>query len=185
MIPEDIIWETFPELLTKRLILRQIGPADIYKVFEGLSHQKVIKYYGVSFNSLDATEEQMSWYESLWANRTGIWWGITKRGKKNIIGACGFNNYDPKHQKAEVGYWLIPEFWGQGYAIEALRVILEFGFEQMQLHRIEAFVEKGNHISSRILDKFKFTHEGTMRNCEFKNGQFISLMIYALLREER
>lgn len=183
MIPEHIIWHQFPRLETQRLVLRQIVPADISKVFEGLSNKKVIKYYGVSFKTLEATEEQMDWYEALWNDRTGMWWGISLKGEKDLIGACGYNNYEEQHQKAELGYWLIPGFWGKGYATEALRPVLEFGFDQMQLQRIEAFVEKGNRASNRLLEKLDFKYEGTMENCEFKNGRFISLRIYALFHD--
>ena len=183
MIPEHRIWEYFPTLHTNRLELRKIHPVDIHEIFAGLSDQRVIQYYGVSFETLTQTEEQMDWYESLWKDRTGIWWGICQKGEQQLIGACGFNNYEEDQQKAELGYWLIPEYWGRGFASEALKAIVEFGFEQMQLHRIEAFVEEGNKVSGRILEKFQFIHEGTMRNCEYKNGRFISLMIYALLKE--
>ena len=183
MIPEDIIWHEFPHLETPRLTLRQILPTDINKVYEGLSHKDVIKYYEVSFQTLEATKEQMDWYESLWKERTGIWWGICLKGQRDLIGACGFYDYEEKHQKAELGYWLFPEFWGKGFASEALPPILEFGFDLMQLHRIEALVEKGNHASSQLLEKHGFNYEGTMQDCEFKNGRFISVHMYALLNE--
>lgn len=183
MIPEYVIWERFPTLQTERLNLRQINYKDKEKVFEGLSHPKVIKHYGVSFKTLEETEEQMDWYERLWNERTGIWWGICKKGGNKLIGACGFNNYEEQHQKAELGYWLLPTHWRQGFASEAIKPVLEFGFEQMQLQRIEAFVEFGNKASGHLLEKFNFMHEGTMRNCEFKNGKFISVLIYALLKE--
>lgn len=184
MVPEATIWEKFPILNTHRLTLRQIRPKDIHQIFEGLSDQQVIKYYAVSFNSLEATEEQMKWYEGLWKNRTGIWWAISLKGEKELIGACGFNNYEEKHRKVEIGYWLFPAFWQKGFASEAIKKILEFGFEQMQLQRMEAFVEEGNDSSSGMLEKLNFSYEGTMRHCEFKNGTFINVLIYALLQND-
>lgn len=103
---------SFPSLNTKRLILRQINSTDIQNIYKGLSDPEVIKYYGISFDSLEATEEQMTWYRNLEKNETGIWWAICSLDNKTFYGAGGFNNVSKEHKKAEIGFWLLPEFWG-------------------------------------------------------------------------
>jgi [ribosomal protein S5]-alanine N-acetyltransferase len=67
---------------------------------------------------------------------------------------------------------------------EAIPLICKYGFEKLALHRIEGFVEPENLNSKKALDKLGFKHEGTMRDCEIKNGRFISLDIYAILNKE-
>src|SRR5690606_5042185 len=98
-----------PKLTTPRLWLRPIEPADIDHVYRGLSHPDVIKYYGVSFHSLEATQEQMAWFRDLEENGTGIWWAICSPDNRIFYGAGGFNGMSREHRKAEVGFWLLPD----------------------------------------------------------------------------
>ena len=82
-------------------------------------------------------------------------------------------------QKAEIGLWLLPAYWGQGYMQEAMPLICQYGFEQLGLHRIEGFVESNNANCQQALAKLSFIHEGRMQDCELKDGKFISIDIYA------
>jgi len=171
----------FPEFHTKRLALRRILPADQQKIFEGLSDPLVIKYYGVSYLTYEATGEQMNWYENLWISGTGAWWKICDLETSEFLGACGLNNLQKFHRKAELGFWLLPKYWGNGIVYEGMQEVLDFGFEVLNLHRIEAFVEVGNENSMKALLKRGFKHEGTMEDVELKNGKFISLHVFAKL----
>lgn len=173
--------DDFPTLRSPRLHLRQFRQEDIHDVFYGLSHPDVIKYYGVHFDTLKATQEQMNWFVSLETNRTGIWWAICRAEGSAFLGAAGFNNWSHGHRKAEIGFWLLPEYWGKGIVSEALPLVCNYGFGKMGLHRIEAFVESENLNSKTAMSKMGFSLEGTMVDCEIKNGRFISLDIYARL----
>ena len=173
----------FPEIKTQRLLLRQIESSDQPKIFEGLSHPEVIAYYGVSYGNLEATKAQITWYESLWATGLGIWWAISSTDREVFYGACGFNNHAVTHKKAEIGFWLLPEYWKKGIVQEAVSAIVDYGFNDFGLHRIEAFVEVGNSKSKKALKKLKFNYEGTMVDVEIKNGQYISLEVYARLKD--
>ncbi len=172
----------FPTLQTDRLLLRQFRPADINNVFYALSHPDVIPYYGISFRTLEETQVQMDWFAELEREGTGLWWAICSPDDTTFYGACGLYLINPQHRKAETGFWLLPEYWGRGIMREALPVMLDYGFRQRNLHRIEAFVESENGNSKRILEKLDFAYEGTMRECEIKNDRFISLAIYARFR---
>ncbi len=85
------------------------------------------------------------------------------------------------NKKAEIGFWLLPEYWGNGILKELMPLICNYGFNQLNLHRIEGFVESNNTNCKRGLAKFDFKYEGTMVDCEIKNEKFISLDIYALI----
>lgn len=78
----------------------------------------------------------------------------------------------------------MPNFWGQGMMKEAMPLICDFGFNQLGLHRIEGFVESENKNCKNAMYRLDFQHEGTMKDCEIKNGKFISLDIYAKLKNE-
>lgn len=172
----------FPELQTKRLHLRQIQGPDKPLIFEGLSHPEVIRYYGVSYTSLEGVQEQMRWYRNLEKSESGIWWAICKKGESSLIGACGFNEWHQEHRRIELGYWLLPAYWQQGIMSEALSEIMNYAFSELNIHRIEAIVESGNEGSKKLLDRLGFAFEGTHKDCEIKNGAFISLDYFACIR---
>jgi [ribosomal protein S5]-alanine N-acetyltransferase len=174
----------FHTLHTARLLLRPFTSADLHHVFQGLSHPDVIRYYGVSFNSLEDTQEQMKWFNELERNGTGRWWAICAADGSSFYGACGLNNLSAEHKKAEIGFWLLPEHWNKGIMTEALPAVIHYGFSTLGLHRIEALVESGNKSSVNVLEKMNFLYEGTMRDCEIKNGKFISLEIYARINQK-
>ncbi|MCU0346290.1 MAG: GNAT family N-acetyltransferase [Saprospiraceae bacterium] len=172
----------FPTIKTERLLLRQFQDSDLENVFKGLSHPEVIPYYGVNYDSLEATQAQLQFFADLEAHSTGIWWAICSPDNQVFYGAGGLNGLVREHQKAEIGFWLLPEHWGQGIMKEAMPLICEHGFKVLGLHRIEGFVESENLNCKAAMRKLDFRHEGTMRECEIKNGKFISLDIYAKLR---
>lgn len=172
----------FPAIKTSRCTLRKIVPGDITHIYEGLSHPEVIRYYGVSFDTLESTKEQMEWFDRLENEETGIWWAICSSDNTTFYGAAGLNNVSHNHRKAEIGFWLLPAYWGLGIMPEVVPEILNYGFKTLNLHRIEGIVENDNANSKRLMEKLGFQHEGTMKECEVKNGHFISLDIYALFK---
>lgn len=172
----------FPEIKTERLLLRQFAESDLTNVFKGLSHPDIIKYYGVNYNSLEATKAQMHFFTDLEKNETGIWWAVCSLDNQIFYGAGGLNSLSKEHKKAEIGFWLLPDFWGKGIMTEAMPLICKYGFEKLELHRIEGLVETENSNCKSAMAKLDFSHEGTMKDCEIKNGKFISLDIYAKLK---
>jgi len=170
----------FPIIRINRLLLRQFVDSDIENVYKGLSDPEIIKYYGVSYKTLEDTKAQMRFFSDLEKEGTGIWWAVCSLDNKTFYGAGGLNSLSKEHKKAEIGFWLLKEFWGQG----VMPVICNYGFDNLGLHRIEGLVETDNLNCKNAMKKLDFKHEGTMRDCEIKNGKFISLDIYAKLRSE-
>lgn len=175
---------SFPTLITSRFLLRQFTDSDLENVYKGLSNPKVIKYYGISFSTKGETEEQMKWFSDLEKNKTGIWWAICDKKTNEFVGAGGLYEIQKSNRKAEIGFWLLPDYWRKGIMMEVMPVICNYGFSQLNLHRIEGFVETGNANCKNALAKLNFNFEGTMVDCEVKNGKFISLDIYSLLHNQ-
>lgn len=170
-----------PVLSSNRLTLRPVQRDDQAFIFNGLSHPEVIRYYGVSYDTFEATSDQMDWYEQLHQNGTGAWWLVLEASTNRFLGAGGLNDLAEDHRKAEIGFWLLPEAWGNGYMKEAFPLILNYAFHHRNLHRIEGFVDQGNANCKRALSKVGFTYEGTMRDCEVKDGLPLSIDIYSRL----
>lgn len=155
--------------------LREMQDDDIQHIFRGLSHPEVIQYYGVSFATLEETLEQMDWYRKLKETGTGIWWKILT-DKNEFVGACGFNNMEK--DKAEIGFWILPEFWKEGYAFRSVTYILNYGFTVLNLKKIEAFVDSRNEACIRFMDKLEFVFVKCIPEYEIKDGNPIDLNYY-------
>lgn len=168
------------EIKTERILLREIENSDIEHVFKGLSNPDVIKHYGVSFQSLEATKDQMEWF----ADAKQKWFAICSIDNKIFYGAGGLNDISKEHHKAEIGLWLLPKYWGKGIMKEAMPLICNYGFEELNLHRIEGFVDSQNLNCKNAMSKLDFVLEGTMRDCEIKNDEYISVDIYSRLKEK-
>ena len=100
-----------------------------------------------------------------------------------LIGGVGLR-FAFQHQHAELGYCIGVPFWGNGYATEAARAMLGYGFETLNLHRIFASHFKPNAASGRILVKLGMRHEGCQREHIRKWDQFVDLELYGMLRRE-
>src|SRR6185437_15911520 len=85
------------------------------------------KYYGVSYDSLESTKKQLDFFAELEKNKTGIWWAVCLPDNKIFFGAGGLNNLDKEHRKAEIGFWLLTEFWGKGLMVETMPLICNYG----------------------------------------------------------
>ncbi|PYZ93380.1 N-acetyltransferase [Salipaludibacillus keqinensis] len=142
------VTDTFPVIETKRLVLRKVTKEDAKDILNYLSDKEVMKYYGLEpFKSINDALSEISWYQSIHKNKTGIRWGITSKEQGIVIGSCGFHKIESQHFRAEIGFELSKEQWGKGIAFEGVESIISHGFEHMNLQRIEALIEPPNFAS--------------------------------------
>ncbi|WNF25192.1 GNAT family protein [Mesobacillus jeotgali] len=175
----------FPVIETDRLILKEIIRDDAEDIFKYLSDENVMKYYGLEpFKSIDEAMEEIGWYQSIFDEGSGVRWGITLKGHRNVIGSCGFLNKVPQHYRSEIGFELSKEYWGKGIANEALAAVIQYGFEQMNLQRIQALIEPLNLSSQKLVERNGFIKEGLMRNYEYTCGKFDDLFMYSLIKQD-
>ncbi|HDO1382377.1 TPA: GNAT family N-acetyltransferase [Aeromonas veronii] len=166
----------------REINLRTFKADDLAFVYAGLSDPDVIQFYGISYSTEAACEEQMRWYQSIEEQGVGCWFLIESAEGK--LGALGLNNICREHHNAELGYWLLPHYWGRGIMRKALCGLLSYAFNELKLHRIGADVEMENLRSQQLLRTYGFVLEGVSRECEIKSGQYVSLMKYSLLKHE-
>lgn len=112
-----------------------------------------------------------------------IWLAITLRSDGRQIGGIGLR-VDEQHQHAEVGYWLGVHYWGKGYATEAAREMVRYGFEDLKMHRIFASHFGHNPASGKILRKLGMKHEGCQREHLRKWDQFVDSELYGMSQRE-
>ena len=110
---------------------------------------------------------------------------IVEKASSKIMGKCGFHTWNPQHHRAEIGYALNDdEFKNKGYMKETLEKVLDFGFQEMPLNRIEALIDENNTPSKKLLDYFGFVREGNLRGHYLVDGVFEDSVMYSLLTSE-
>ena len=101
-----------------------------------------------------------------------------------MIGTCGFTRFDYDNNAAEVGYVINPEYRGRGIAPEALSRVLEFGFTELKLNRIEARYIVGNEVSRRVMEKVGMKFEGVRRQSLLNKGDYVDVGYCSILASE-
>jgi ribosomal-protein-alanine N-acetyltransferase len=173
----------FEELKTKRLTLRKLTP-EVYKyVFENCTEEELLKFFGFK-TSDELFPEEEKYRQGLSSyNKSLLLFLIILNDSKKVIGWCGFHTWYTNHFRAEVGYALnYPEDMNKGIMSEALAAVINYGFNVMDLHRIEAFVAPGKSASLTLLEKFKFKKEGYLKEHYFKDNKLEDSVLYALLK---
>jgi len=118
------------------------------------------------------------------SNRPETRFAITLRSDGEFCGGAGFR-LDPAHQHAELGYWLGVPFWGKGYATEAARAMIRYGFQTLNLHRIYASYFSENVASGHVLRKIGMKREGLLRGHICKWEKFHDLEMYGMLKSDQ
>lgn len=101
-----------------------------------------------------------------------------------LIGCVGLREIDPEHRQAELGFWIGRGWWGQGYAREAARAVVRFGFDTLELNRICAHHMARNPASGRVLLALGMQREGVLRQRVKKWGKYEDVVLYAILRTD-
>ena len=101
-----------------------------------------------------------------------------------LIGNCGLRRKQHNDWEADIGFELSPDFWGRGFATEAGKTMVEFGFSELKLHRISSWCIADNAASSRVLEKLGLRLEGRLRQNEYFKGRWWDTLVYGLLAED-
>lgn len=172
---------TSPILETSRLKLRPYSEADIAELVPLIGAREVAAT--TLRIAHPYTEQDARAFLGLAEEPDKIWLAITLRADGRQIGGIGLR-VDDQHQHAELGYWLGVPYWGQGYATEASREMLRYGFEVLGLHRIFASHFTHNPASGSVLRKLGMRDEGCQREHLRKWDRFVDSELYGILRQE-
>jgi RimJ/RimL family protein N-acetyltransferase len=174
-----------PSLRTERLLLRPFALADAPEV-QRLAGEKDIAAATLAVPHPYGDGMAESWistHQATFDGGTQVVFAITRQRDGALVGAIGLE-ITREHAHAELGYWIGKPYWGQGYATEAARAAVGYGFERLGLNRIFAYHFVRNPASGRVLRKIGMTYEGCLRRHIQKWGAFEDLACYAILRRE-
>ena len=175
-----------PTFLTPRLHLRPYRPADAPEVWQVLSAEGI--YATTAYIPRNITLAQTRyWVEQVCRaaqEGTALELAVFSRSDGRYLGNVGLIQLHPRHRSAEITYFIRPDAWGKGYATEAAEVLVRYGFEKKQLHRIAGTCMKQNAASQRVMEKLGFRVEGIAREELYKDGVFLDVTHLALLASE-
>ncbi|SMQ80961.1 ribosomal-protein-alanine N-acetyltransferase [Bacillus sp. OV166] len=179
------IYGDLPILETERLILRKVTLDDAEDIFSYGSNEEVSKY--VTWNThqtLSETKEFIGFVMNKYESSQVAPWGIEHKETGKFIGTIDFVWWQPNQKIAEIGYVISQDYWGNGLTTEVAKEVIRFGFEKMDLVRIQArcFVE--NIGSARVMEKTGMSFEGILRKGMFVKGKHRDLKMYSILEEE-
>jgi ribosomal-protein-alanine N-acetyltransferase len=172
-------------LRTQRLLLRQVTELDGPALFEIFGDEQVTAHYAWdTFTSIEQGHALAEQTARAFRQREALRWGLIPPGSDRIVGTCGYTRWNAESRFAILGYDLARSCWHRGLMTEAVTAVLRFGFEQMELNRVEALVMAGNAASISVLSRVGFTHEGEMRRRVLHRGEFRDVWMFGLLHSE-
>ena len=179
------VFSSIPTLHTDRLTLRRLGAADVDDMFDYAKRQDVTEYLRwYPHQSKKYTSDYLRYISARYKLGDFYDWAVVEKESGKMIGTCGFTSFDLPHDSAEIGYVLNPEFHGKGYATEAATRVLEFGFSELSLHRIEARFMKENTASLRVMEKLGMTLEGYRRDGMLIKEKYRTIGVCSILCHE-
>ncbi len=188
MMNRDTLGKIFrdpPKLMTPRTCLRRMMKTDSHDMYEYARLSEVTRYLlWDPHESEEYTYRYLSYLQTRYRAGDFYDWAVVMRDTYKMIGTCGFTRFTVESNSAEVGYVLNPAFWGKGIAPEVVARVVDFGFRELGLNRIEAKYMVGNDRSRRVMEKVGMTFEGVNRESMSVKGRYVSIGVCAILRSE-
>ena len=178
-------FERPPVLQTERLILRKIVPEDANDMYAYSKDSEVTRYLTwTPHRSVKETERYIKYLQKQYENGSFYDWGVVLRENNRFVGTCGYTSYEREGDALEIGYVLSRDCWGMGYAAEAARCVIQYAFERLHAGRVFAKYMEGNEASACVMRKCGMTFEATYRNSMYIKGEYKTINVYSLSREE-
>jgi ribosomal-protein-alanine N-acetyltransferase len=175
----------FEYITTDRLKLRLITPEAYKAVFQEYTDDEIKLFFGLQSDD-DLKKERIKYEKGMTTyNRSFILFQLIDKRSDTVIGGCGLHNWMPDHSRSEIGYALNNDAVKQkGLMTEAIRPIIDYGFNTLHLNRIEAFIGANNVASQKLIRKMKFKQEGCLREHYCKEGVLEDSWVFSLLKSE-
>jgi [ribosomal protein S5]-alanine N-acetyltransferase len=184
-MPDNAGTYAFPILETKRLVLRETRLSDADAILSIAADAEAQRWDGGPVEDLDVILNAIRQAQADAAAGRGFRWAITLKPHDVLTGDVALTNWSKEHHRAEIGYGVSRACWRQGIGSEAVWAVVHFAFEELGLHRVEAFPTMDNIASVRLLEKLGFVREGTAREVLWMDdGRYHDVGQYSMLDHE-
>jgi [ribosomal protein S5]-alanine N-acetyltransferase len=174
------------EITTERLVLREFKQTDWPDVLAYQREPLYLRYYEWTERTPLAVQKFVQGFVANQIEQPRIKYqlAVILKSSQQLIGNCGIRLKAAAAREGDIGYELSPEYWGHGYATEAASAIVEFGFNELGLHRIWSWCIADNVGSARVLQKIGMQAEGRLRENEFYKGRWWDTLLFGMLDDE-
>ena len=180
-----INFHPFKNLETERLLLRRLAESDYPEIMELRGNAETMKF--IPRPLVTNEEEALAHINNILSKKEesdAINWVITEKGNDSLIGIIGFFRTQHENFRSELGYMILPQHHNKGYVTEAIKTTLNFAFNTLNLHSVNAIIDPSNFASARVLEKNGFRKEAHFVEDFFWNNAFIDSAHYGLLKRE-
>lgn len=174
-----------PTLRTTRLLLRPFEDTDLEAIYALQSNGRVLRYWdSPPWKDKARAQAFLDACRQMEQEGTGARWAIETLQHRAFIGWCAMFRWNPVYRSLGIGYCLDEPAWGKGHATEAVRAMLHWAYDTLDLNRVEAELDTRNAASAKVLEKLGFVREGLRREDCVVNGEVSDSWIYGLLRRD-
>lgn len=176
-------WTNFyKDLKTERFILNRMKLSDAPEIFHFRSDPEILTYLAREpLSDISQAEEWIQNGIDSIINKTGITWAIRETEDSPMIGNVGIWRFMGENYRGEVGYTLHPKYQGKGIMTECFRTVVEYGFEELNLHSYQAEIDPNNTASKNLLERLNFKKEAHFTEDYYFDGKFTDSAIYSLV----
>ena len=167
-----------------KISLYTLTKEDIKIIWEYFGDFELRRFMNLRFRPIYYEKEE-EWYNNIVKSDKDFVFEIVENSSKNFAGLIGLHRIDWYSRYGEIGYWLWKEYWNKGYATEAVKLMLKFAFEYLNLNKVWARVMELNKASQRVLEKNGFKLVGRFRKHEYiPEIGYVNVLLYDILKEE-
>ena len=169
-------------LQTSRLTLRPLQAEDAADLHAIMSDAEVMAFWDIAeIEDLGLTSEILDSQLEQMARKTAFYWAMARATDSAFVGCCDLSEIDRRHHRAEVGFIVGRQFWGDGYTLEAMQAVLSHAAQSLRLRRLTARTHLGNVRSVRLLERLGFAEEGLLRGYVDRDGERRDCQLFGLL----
>ena len=177
----------FPALTTRRLRLRRFEPRDAAGLHVCFGDLDAMRFWNFpASKTLAETEKSLGWLGKTTSPYDHLAWAVCKKSNDQCIGMVNYHHRDARNRRLELGYIIAPKHQGNGFGTEAVRAVLDYCADELNVHRVEALIHPENTASRRLVERLGFRCEGGLLTDYWRVGdRYVSVMMYAKINNDR
>ncbi len=171
---------------TERLILRRFEYTDDEAMLKyWVADEKIQSLYSEPvYSTKDEVKGLLDKYIGSYEKKDYYRWAVVEKTTGECIGQIAYFLVDNKNNFAEIEYCIGSDFQCKGYATEATKSVIAYGFNMMNLHKVQICTKTINTPSKRVIEKCGFVYEGILRDYFYMNGEYVGRLYFSMLRNE-
>ncbi len=171
---------------TQRLILRRFEYGDNTSMLKNwIADERIQSMYSEPvYTDFQQVKELLDKYINSYSNKDYYRWAIVLKENGECIGQIAYFLVDSKNNFAEIEYCIGSQYQCMGYATEATKAVIDFGFNEINLHKVQICHKSNNIPSKKVIEKCGFCYEGTLRDYFYMNGNYVDRLYYSILETE-